>query len=435
MAINKVLYDAKLDTRQNIYAIEGEHSDKIKTQATSVACFVQKKNLTFNPQTKKYSIVNKVPTLKQSILNRHKVALGESESFGQEPTLAFATGFLITDQAMATAAHVFPEGEDISDAYVVFDFMMLDAGTCRREFDESQVYEIEEVVLHSYSRLNWSDYTVVELTKKVTDRVPLTINFKPLEDNASLYMLGFPSGLPLKVADTATVMNNSSSNKFECKVDAFAGNSGSSVHDAKTHEVVGILCVGKTDYTITNDYEGKGLKRYVANRITNSFAGYETCQRMSILEPVKAYIENWSSGFKLQNIAVPLTVQKPGFYVFGSCTSDHCTFFIRSDWQLWGMGTFQLEDVLYKASCTSCEKGSIKVTNFGVHKSRYDVEGEIVEPKQSRFCIQNASALNKMKTFEQEVDFMWGYLKITVSDLTDLSSGLLGVKRIWQILM
>ena len=75
-----------------------------------MACFVQKKNLTFNPQTKKYSIVNKVPTLKQSILNRHKVALGESESFGQEPTLAFATGFLITDQAMATAAHVFPEG-------------------------------------------------------------------------------------------------------------------------------------------------------------------------------------------------------------------------------------------------------------------------------------------------------------------------------------
>lgn len=63
-----------------------------------------------------------------------------------------------------------------------------------------------------------------------------------------LYVLGFPSGLPMKIADQAFVRSISDKGYFVSNLDTFGGNSGSPVLKSGTLTVEGILVRGDNDY-------------------------------------------------------------------------------------------------------------------------------------------------------------------------------------------
>ena len=97
-----------------------------------------------------------------------------------------------------------------------------------------------------------------------------------------LYMLGHPSGLPLKLTKGGIVKNNSQRDYISCDLYAFSGNSGSPVFCSATQKVIGILRSGGEDYELTDDYGGKKITRIQALPI-ESRSGFEKCQRMHTL--------------------------------------------------------------------------------------------------------------------------------------------------------
>ena len=64
-------------------------------------------------------------------------------------------------------------------------------------------------------------------------------------------MIGYPLGLPAKIAGGAVVRDNSARDFFLSNLDTYAGNSGSAVFNANTLTVEGVLVAGEDDFVDT----------------------------------------------------------------------------------------------------------------------------------------------------------------------------------------
>lgn len=429
MACNKILYGND-DRRHNLYAVTGSNKLRIKSQAASVACFVSQKQLIKNSSSNTYAIDSQVMSLSGWIQYKSKYPLGENEPFGKEKVLGLGTGFLVTEDTLLTVAHnITQEDSDqldkkrIATTYIVFDYHMEDSDHCREIFEVSQVYTIKKVLDYAYLRGSsgeayWEDWALVKLDRKVEGRKPLTISHRQVPSSMELYMLGYCNGLPLKFTDRALIMNNAHSTYFECKVDAFGGNSGSPLCRIDNGEVVGILAAGNEDYILDSNYEGRDQTRCVSKRVkVKDTKEFERCQRASKLTFVKDYLACWSSGFKLRTIVHPISIASPGFYILGECMSSTCTTLNQPIWRLRGTrGTFQWEDILHRSFCTACTVGKIKVIDAAFYKSRYIIEGELISPKAATICKAD-TASKKIKTLDQGSSFLWTYLKIEVTQI------------------
>lgn len=181
--------------------------------------------------------------------------VAHGQRFAYQPSLSFCTGFLVGDDLLATAGHCIKDerinpkrGEYCENIKIVFGYRMELGGVIPREIDEENVYSCKSVVAHSYGG-GKADYAVIRLDRKVEDRSPLPINRgnKELKKGTPLFVIGHPSGLPLKIADKAEVIRITDI-EFVANLDTFAGNSGSPVINAKTLLVEGILVRGRDDY-------------------------------------------------------------------------------------------------------------------------------------------------------------------------------------------
>jgi hypothetical protein len=115
------------------------------------------------------------------------------------------------------------------------------------------------------------DWVVLELERAV-DHMPLRKMpvISAAEPGRPVYTLGFPCGLPLKLADGATVLS-ANSTELWCDLDTFTGNSGSPVFDAITHALLGIVVQGQKD---EGDFEPAARAGcYVGNRIDSRVTG------------------------------------------------------------------------------------------------------------------------------------------------------------------
>lgn len=174
-----------------------------------------------------------------------------TERFAQQPALANCSGFLVGPDLLLTAGHcVVPssKGGDQCETFAwVFDYRV---GEFKKEnFPSENVYRCKEVLEHELNSILKTDFALIRLDREVKDRAPLTVRTAgKIELGADLMMIGNPSGLPTKIADGATVRQNSHPEFFTTDLDAFGGNSGSAVFDAQTGVVEGILVRGAKDY-------------------------------------------------------------------------------------------------------------------------------------------------------------------------------------------
>lgn len=303
--INKSLYTIGDDRRRNLYEV---NDVGIRGKASSVACIVTQQ-LTEEQGRLKFS---ESITLSKRIKRRFNgIKFGEYENFRKEPTPIgnVSTIFLVGRKLMLTAAHCVGSGGEVSQPpyelmpeeqlkkiKIIFGFHMIDKDRCRDTFEKDDVYEIKKIVAfrHVRSKDCRVDWALVKLDRDVVARKPLQLNFnEKVAKYAQLFMLGHPTGLPLKVAHDAEVKNEGIEH-YDANLDAFAGNSGSPVFLEKTQEVVGILFCGNVDYEKTNDYRRKGLVRSYAEYIPQSTINasrYEQCQRTSTLNFVKFYLQ------------------------------------------------------------------------------------------------------------------------------------------------
>jgi hypothetical protein len=102
------------------------------------------------------------------------------------------------------------------------------------------------------------DYSIVRLDRAVTvpGALPLAIRRDGLVPLATTVgVIGYPSGLPKKIAFGATtrVTENTATGYFKANVDTYGGNSGSPVFNAGTGVVEGILVRGNTDFKLNGN--------------------------------------------------------------------------------------------------------------------------------------------------------------------------------------
>jgi hypothetical protein len=172
------------------------------------------------------------------------------ERFTEQPNPGLCSGFLIAHDLLVTAGHC-AQLPDACDGYKwVFDFKVDEhTGKSGLDMNPDDIYSCQRIITKSLSLSLGTDYAIIKLDRKVTDRTPLEIRYQGvIEDNNSIVVIGNPSGLPLKVSNGARVRDNTHSLYFSANLDTFQGNSGSAVFDAETGMVEGILVRGEEDF-------------------------------------------------------------------------------------------------------------------------------------------------------------------------------------------
>ena len=200
-----------------------------------------------------------------------KFNLREGERYGDQPFGSFCSSFLVGEDLVVTAAHCFREyaPEDTSISYretvFVFDYAVMRAGAFPTEVPVGNVFAFKELVAARYDK-NGADYAVIRLNGKVpAERFPLAVNRGAAPAaGARLFTIGYPSGMPVKIAGGASVRRvDAEKGFFVTDLDAFKGNSGSPVFNADTMMIEGVLTRGGTDYIHT---ESDGVAYYDPRR-------------------------------------------------------------------------------------------------------------------------------------------------------------------------
>lgn len=236
------------DNRIDVYA---SNDSALVELSKSTAAMIPSKNLKKNIFSGEYTIQGK--TLKEDM------GVCDSERFANQISAAYCSGFLVGDKYLVTAGHCIENKSDCRSNYWVFDFKMENETTINLNPSQENVYKCKKIVSHALTNNN--DYALLELDRPVVNRTPLKFRKSgTISVGEPLVVMGYPSGLPLKIADGANV-RSLSKEYFSANLDTYGGNSGSAVFNLDTHEVEGILVRGGRDYV----YKGC----YVSNRIPN----------------------------------------------------------------------------------------------------------------------------------------------------------------------
>lgn len=201
---------------------------------------------------------------------RQEANLCEGERFSGQVSAAFCSGTLVASDLVLTAGHCVAEtggkGPKAANIRFIFGFTAdneHDPG--KTQFDRAYIFAGKEMVDGKFAtrKKGGEDWALVRLTSPVPERIaePVTqIRKGRVEDKTKIYVLGYPSGFPLKYAPEAAIVANDKPAYFVADLDTFSGNSGSGVYDERTNELVGILARGETDYYM--DERQKCLRAY-----------------------------------------------------------------------------------------------------------------------------------------------------------------------------
>lgn len=177
------------------------------------------------------------------------------ESFAKELSAASCSGFLVAPNIIMTAGHCINSVSDCRGSRWVFDFSADKVTAKDKNILNKNTYKCQRIITSAYDVKKDLDYSLIELDRPVTDRLPIPIRKEgKLQENDELVVIGHPSGLPTIIADQAYAYSNDKEKIFGANLDTFSINSGSAVINKETGEVEGILIRGQTDY-ILDRYE------------------------------------------------------------------------------------------------------------------------------------------------------------------------------------
>lgn len=173
--------------------------------------------------------------------------LCDDEAFYDQLAIAMCSGTLIAPNLLLTAGHCVDTEPRCDELGWVFGFdNHVSEGTKRLHRED--LYTCHAVHALRFEReydLDW-DYAVVELDRPV--RAPyaaasLAPNHTDRVSREPLFVVSYPSGLPLKVDLDAYVthVRNIERDYFTLMADTFSGSSGGGVFTADSGELVGIL--------------------------------------------------------------------------------------------------------------------------------------------------------------------------------------------------
>lgn len=199
------------------------------------------------------------------------------ERFVTQLDLVACTGFLISEDLLVTAGHCIEDRSDCESYGWIFDYT--EERSSEFQIHQEQIFFCKDVIDRVFGDSEEMDYSVIKLDRKVTGRTPLRVRRQgKINDNEKVLIIGHPFGTSTKIADNAFVIDNSFEHHFFADLDAFVGNSGSPVINARTGEVEGILSAGSPDVIFDNQRNcyatyrcssGKNCEGELVTRITS----------------------------------------------------------------------------------------------------------------------------------------------------------------------
>ena len=173
-----------------------------------------------------------------------------TERFLDQPTAATCSGTLIAPAVVLTAGHCVPDADACAATAFVFDYLY-EAPGALAAIDEADVYHCGALLLQRLDAAE--DFALVRLDRPVVGRAPAGVNARAQDPLGSgLTVLGYGSGLPLKVDSGGAVVGHAGEGAFMASTDSFTGHSGGSVLDP-AGALVGVLVSGAEDYVRQGD--------------------------------------------------------------------------------------------------------------------------------------------------------------------------------------
>ncbi len=159
--------------------------------------------------------------------------LCSGEPFREDPVIAECSGTLIGDDLVLTARHCIPNASFCDPNYRNFNTVVFVFGYYRTAvttigpITAADVFECKEFVLN----LPALDYVVVRLDRPATPRFKAAFPARTATPfSTAVAAIGFPNGIPAKIAVGQTTQYPAGKPTLAVDVDAFHGNSGSGVY-------------------------------------------------------------------------------------------------------------------------------------------------------------------------------------------------------------
>ena len=219
----------------------------------------------FTPGSLAATVDGKFHIMSEPLSKREQLCPDEGGDFRNQNVAAFCSGVLIAADKVLTAGHCVKsighrsDVPTLKDTAFVFGYRVFGPG----DPGPSEIRAVnvfwgadEGAAAHrplgQYSPTG-EDWAIVQLDRPVPEQLARPVAESSwltgkIGDAASVYVLGYPSGLPVKYAPEAVVRKNVAPGHFTSNLDTFGGNSGSGVYDERTHQLVGVLVRGTTDY-------------------------------------------------------------------------------------------------------------------------------------------------------------------------------------------
>jgi len=291
-----------------------QHADpRLREMAASVGMFVHSEQVEISGDVVRLDgyTLNEMSEMGWLVPNTN-APICSGELFASQPAPGFCTGFLVEEDLIVTAGHCLQK-VPCSDSSIMFDFYMeSDNGTAA--ISSGNIYRCSEVIAQATpDQGNQSlDYAIIRLDRP-TDRPTLGYVLEDqLETQTGVAVIGYPSGLPLKIASDAVVTSNETGEPFfTTNLDTFGSNSGSPVINMETYQVEGILVRGANDYVLSNDQTCVQVNRCPEGG--NEICGGENATKMAMV--AKLIPNNTGSvvSYCFSNISLILILAIMGF--------------------------------------------------------------------------------------------------------------------------
>lgn len=178
------------------------------------------------------------------------------EAFASQPAAATCSGVLVDDQLVLTAGHCISDDATCDDQRLVFGYAVT-APMAEMAVDSEAIYRCKSIPVRRHEidadGRRW-DYGFIELDRPVgATRHPVTIASEPPSIASRVTVIGYPSGLPVKVdAGAELLYARACMDYFTLDSDTFQSSSGSGVFD-ELGRLVGVFARGGSDYEFESD--------------------------------------------------------------------------------------------------------------------------------------------------------------------------------------